>query len=412
MQVEPPKLLFASNEIYGLGHLRIVLRLAASIQSALTDVSMLLLTGTRVPNDFPLPKGLDVIQLPGIGRLNESIAGYRALRLPLPFEQVKKLRERIIGETARTYHPDLFLVDFRPGGVAGELLPALRALKRRGETALVLLWRDILDDLANVRVRWRVDRAMQALEYYDEIWVYGCQNLYDPILEYQLPTEIARKIRFCGYLDIEAPVAASEDIRRTLGVAGQPLVLVTVGGGKVGFPVLDNYVQALAQFPSQMHQFSLIVGGPLLPMEHRDIIRQQCEAINSQNSRQRIEFINFLPGLLDYMAAADLVVSQGGYNTVTEILRLGKRAVIVPHERHHNEQLIRASLFESFGLIRTIHPNQLSPERLAETMLAALQDEPPTHQRLQRLGFDFAGLHRITDNVIRLLDRGAITTQS
>ena len=105
---------------------------------------------------------------------------------------------------------------------------------------------------------------MQALEYYDEIWVYGCQNLYDPILEYQLPTEIARKIRFCGYLDIEAPVAASEDIRRTLGVAGQPLVLVTVGGGKVGFPVLDNYVQALAQFPSQMHQFSLIVGLSLI----------------------------------------------------------------------------------------------------------------------------------------------------
>jgi predicted glycosyltransferase len=371
---------------------------------------MLLLTGSTIPTGFSLPKGFDVVQLPGVGRLNESISDYRALRLPLAFEQVKKLRERIIRETARTYHPDLFLVDFRPGGVAGELLPTLRALKLHGETALVLLLRDILDDLGKVRERWRVDRAMQALEYYDEIWVYGCQNLYDPILENQLPTKIARKIRFCGYLDIEAPVTASADIRRTLGVADQPLVLVTVGGGKVGFPILDNYVQALAQFPSQMNQFSLIVGGPSLPMEQQDIIRRQCEAINSQNSRQRIEFVNFLPRLLDYMAAADLVVAQGGYNTVTEILRLGKRAVIVPHEQHHNEQLIRASLFESFGLVRTIRPNQLSPGRLAETMLAALQDKPPTHQRLQQLGFDFAGLDRIRDHVIRLLDRGAITT--
>ena len=408
MQVECPKILFASNEIYGIGHLRIVLRLAACIQAELIDASMLLLTASTIPHDFPLPKGLDVIQLPGVGRLNEGVTAYRPLRLPLAFEQVKKLRERIIRETARTYHPDLFLVDFRPGGVAGELLPTLRAFKRQGQTALVLLLRDILDDPGNVRARWQVDRATQALEYYDEIWVYGCQNLYDPILEYQLPAEVVRKIRFCGYLDIEAPVVASEDIRRTFGVAGQPFVLVTVGSGKVGFPLLDTYLRALAQFPNQMDQFSLIVGGPSLPIEQQDIIRRQCEVISSQNPRQRIQFVNFLPRLLDYMAAADLVVSQGGYNTVTEILRLGKRAVIVPYARH-NEQLIRASLFESFGLIRTIHPNQLSPQRLAETMLAALQDAPPTHQRLLQLGFDFAGLNRIRDHVIRLLGRGAMT---
>jgi predicted glycosyltransferase len=409
MQAGPPKILLASNEIFGIGHLRIVLRLAAYIQAELTDASMLLLTASTIAHAFPLPKGLDVIQIPGIGRSNEGVVAYRPLRLPLAFEQVKKLRERIIGATARTYHPDLFLVDFRPGGVAGELLPTLRALKRQGETALVLLLRDIVDGPEIVRVRWRADRAMQALEYYDEIWVYGCQNLYDPIREYQLPAEIARKIRFCGYLDIEAPVAASEDIRRMFGIAGQPFVLVTIGSGRLGFPVLDTYVRALAQIPDGLDLFSLIVGGPSLPMEQQDIIRRQCEAISSHYPRRRVHFVNFLPRLLDYMAAADVVVSQGGYNTVTEILRLGKCAVVVPEVSYHDEQLIRASLFESFGLIRTIHPNRLSPQRLAETILAALQDEPPTHQRLLQLGFDFDGLQHIKDHVMRLLKRGATT---
>lgn len=407
MQAGQPKILLASNEIIGIGHVRIVLRLAACIQEEFTDVSMLLLTGSTIAHAFPLPKGLEVIQIPGIGRSNEDVAGYRPERLPLAFEQVMKLRERIIGETARIYHPDLFLVDYRPAGVAGELIPTLRALKRQEETALVLLLRDIVDAPEIVRVRWQADRAMQALEYYDEIWVYGCQNLYDPIREYQLPAEIARKIRFCGYLDIEAPVAAREDIHRTLGIAGQPFVLVTVGGGRVGFPVLDAYVQALTQFPNELDLFSLIVGGPSLPMEQQDIIRRQCEAVNSHYPRPRVHFVNFVPRLFDYMAAADVVVSQGGYNTVTEILGLGKCAVVVPYEEAHDEQLIRASLVENLGLIRTIRPHQLSPKRLAENVLAALQDEPPTRQRLLQLGFDFGGLQHIKDHVRRLLKRGA-----
>jgi hypothetical protein len=38
----------------------------------------------------------------------------------------------------------------------------------------------------------------------------------------------ARKIRFCGYLDIE-PLVVRKDIRHTLGIADEPLVLVTIG---------------------------------------------------------------------------------------------------------------------------------------------------------------------------------------
>lgn len=389
-----------------MGHLRIVLRLASCIQAEVADASMLLLTASTLAHAFRLPKGLDVIQIPALDRSN-GVASYRPLRLPLTFERVKKLRERIIGETARTYCPDLLLVDFRPGGLAGELVPTLRALKRRRRTALVLLLRDIVDDPGIVRVRWRVDQGMQALEYYDEIWVYGCQNLYDPIREYQFPTEIARKIRFCGYLDIDPPVAANDDIRRTFGIPRQSFVLVTVGSGREGFPLLDTFVRALAQFPNEPDLFSLIVGGPLLPMEQRDIIRRHCEALSSHCPGRRVRFVDFLPNLLDYMAAADVVVSMGGYNAATEILRLGKRAVVVPHTSSHNEQLIRASLFESLGLIRMIHPNQLSPHKLVETILAALQNEPPTHQRLLQLGFDFDGLQHIKKHVMRLLKHRA-----
>lgn len=322
MQGIPPKILIVSNEMLGLGHLRIALRVSACIQAELTDVSVLLLTASPMTDAFPLPKGLDIVKIPGVARLEDSLkSAYRSLRLPLPFNQVKKLRQRLIWETARTYRPDLLLVDYRPAGVDGELLPTLRALKRKRQTTLVLLLRDILGDPNVVRARWQGDQTMSALEEYDEIWVCGCQSIYDPIQEYQFPDTIARKIRFCGYLDIE-PLVARNDIRHTLGIADQPLVLVTIGNGRVGFPVLETYIGALERLPNDFDIFSLIVGGPELSPEQYEIIDQQCRIITKECSRRRLHFVRSLPQLLNYMEAADLVISLGGYNTVTEILRL------------------------------------------------------------------------------------------
>lgn len=403
----PPKILIVSNEILGLGHVRIALRLSAAIQSQLADVSILLLTASSMTHAFPLPPGVDAVRIPGVLRVKDSVTAYRPTRLPLPFDAVKRLRQRIIGETARTYRPDLVLVDYRPAGVGGELLPTLRALKRQGHAPLVLLLRDILDDPDLVRARWRADGAMSALPLYDEIWVYGCQGLHDPIRACGLPDDVARKVRFCGYLDIEPPSASAEDVRRSLGLEEERFVLVTIGNGRVGFPVLDAYVRGLACLPESLRTSSLVVGGPELPAAERAIIARQCEAGSARHPAHQVRFVDFTPRLLDFMGAADLVVSLGGYNTVVEILRLEKRAIVVPHVDGNREQLIRVSLLERSELVRTIHPGELSPARLAEDVVSALGDGPPTGQRLQELGFDFGGLERIRDHVVRLLARTA-----
>jgi predicted glycosyltransferase len=407
MQPRPPKILIVSNEIRGLGHVNIALKISACIQAELRDVSILLLTASPMVHAFPLPQGLDVIKIPTVVRSEGSLTSFRSLRLPLAFEEVKRLRQRVIREAALTYSPELVLVDYRPAGVRGELLSTLRALKRRRQGTLVLLLRDILDDPAILRTKWRADLALSALQEYDEIWVYGCQNHHDPIREHQFPETVARKVRFCGYLDIGPQIVSGEEIRRSLGVA-ELLVLVTIGNGRVGFPVLEAYVRALACLPSDLAVFSMIVGGPELAPGDYEVIDRQCQLVTRRYPRQRTHFTRFSPRLLDYMAAADLVVSLGGYNTVTEILSLEKRSIVVPYYTSSNkEQLIRASLMEGFGLIRMLHLDQLSPESLAESILTALQDRPPTRQRLQELGFDFGGLQRIREHVVRLIGRNA-----
>lgn len=399
----PTKLMICTNETFGLGHISRAFKLSRFLQAASNDLSILILTGSNMVHGFRLPPGVDIVKLPSL--LKTSRMSYVSKYLPLPFEEVKRMREQIILETTLAYQPDFVLVDTRPVGVEGELLPTLRVL-RKGKTEIVsvMLFRDVLNDPELLRAQWQGVQAMGVLEeLYDEIWVLGCQALFDPIKEYGLSDTIAKKIRFCGYLGVEHLSPSPEETRRELGIAGETFVLVTVGNGRDGFPVLDTYLRALEILPKQMDFFSLLVGGPDLPQTERDVVRQRCRQMAMTKPDRPVRFIDFSPQLLEYMAAADLVVSMGGYNTLVEILALEKRALLIPRIRHNLEQLIRASLFERLGLIRMLHPDQISPEILAEALLGALHAPAPSRQRLQAVGLNLDGLHQVKVHVLRLL---------
>ncbi|HET9494838.1 MAG TPA: glycosyltransferase, partial [Chloroflexia bacterium] len=53
-----------------------------------------------------------------------------------------------------------------------------------------------------------------------------------------------------------------------------------------------------------------------------------------------------------YVAASDVVVTMGGYNSLMEVASAGKRAVVVPRRGPSQEQKMRAALFASRGWVR------------------------------------------------------------
>ena len=405
------KLLMCSNEALGLGHLRRTLRIASALHAEIPNLSTLVLTGSPMVHGFRLPPGVDSVKLPSLSM--ESLWLFNPKHLPLSLKEVIRLRERITLETVAAYQPHLFLVDSRPVGVQGELLLALRAFKEsRTGAALVLGLRDIVGP-DNAREQWRAHGAVPVLEeLYDEIWVYGCQALYDPIKEYEFPDAVARRVRFCGYLGVEPPAAPPDATRRELGIGGNTFVLVTVGNGRDGFPVLDAYLHALEFVPEDRRLFSLLIGGPDLPQEHQEVIRQRCEEMARIQPKRPVRFIEFSPQLLEYMAAADLVVSMAGYNTLVEILTLEKRALVIPRDHIAMEQLIRASLFERLGLIRMLHPDHLSPQSLAEALLAALHAPAPSRQGMKAVGLDLNGLHEVKTHVLRRLSERGLASHT
>jgi predicted glycosyltransferase len=73
-------------------------------------------------------------------------------------------------------------------------------------------------------------------------------------------------------------------------------------------------------------------------------------------------------------AAADVVVSMGGYNTLCEILTQRTVSLVIPRETPRKEQTIRARTFKCQRLIDFIPWDDLTPELLRQRLLELIAE--------------------------------------
>jgi predicted glycosyltransferase len=283
----------------------------------------------------------------------------------MSFAEVLRLRRDMLLALFRRFAPDVLLVDYMPAGLKGELAPALRHLRQFApHTRLVLGLRDVLDEAPRVRQGWAADGAYELVDdLYDRILVFGQRDVYDFAAEAGLSPRAAAKVRYAGSLRRNAGAQSSAELRERLRLTTGRLVLVTVGGGSDGFPLLAAMAQALRERPPDPPFDCLLVGGPLLPAEDRDRLHALLPDTGP------VHFAAVIDDLAPYVAAADVVVSRAGYNTVCEILSFNRPAVLVPRTTirqvgDNQEQLIRARALAERGLARMITPAELSPARL------------------------------------------------
>lgn len=358
-------------------------------------------------HEFRLPKGLDYIKLPC---LNRGVSGeLTAKYLGTSVDETVALRSQIISSAAMHFKPSLLLVDKKPTGLGGELTSTLNYLRQHlPNNKRVLLLRDILDEPKKTIEEWcRWGYYPTISTYYDQVLVAGSQSVFDLVQEYRLPLPIAHKVNYCGY--IRKPITQRDqfDLKAQLGLeATAQLVLVTPGGGEDGYSLIHHYLQgvrslsqmgAIANANKTFH--SLILCGPEMPVDQR--LSLQALAARCPN----ITFQSFTSNLLSYMQSADVVVSMGGYNTLTELLSLGKRAVVVPRYQPSQEQLIRTTRFTEKGWVTMVHPNELTPRSLIQAVLAQLTGPmmpPLAHAKApEKIALD--GLPKIADCLIALV---------
>jgi predicted glycosyltransferase len=390
-----PRVLFYSHDGYGLGHIQRTLAIAASLARHRPQVSMLALTTAIRADSHRLPPSFDYVRIPSNSAQNVLHPGGIRSANSDSSKRILAIREAVIGATASAYRPQMMIVDDMPAGRNRELVRALSLLRHAvSDVELVLTLKDIIDDPAKLRAYWQTSGAYQLVEEtYDRVLVFGDRRIGDPVTDLEFPPSVAAKTTFCGYIYDPTDTGGAESVQARLGLSGidRPLIVVTVGGGADGAPIVRAYLEALRGrlLPPVA---SFVTTGPLLAGERRDELDRLAAGLPD------LTIVPYAPDLRAYLEAADLVVSMGGYNTICEVVGLGKRALIVPRERWH-EQVIRAERLAEYGVISVLRLRDLSPESLARAIASLLGSSPPPHD------LDFGGFERAGAILAAALDR-------
>ncbi|PTW57605.1 putative glycosyltransferase [Breoghania corrubedonensis] len=375
MLTEKPKILIYSHDSFGLGHLRRCRAIAHSLVGQISELSVLILSGSPIIGSFDFRARVDFVRIPGVIKLRNG--EYTSLNLHIDIEHTLAIRSSIIEHTAQVYNPDIFIVDKEPTGLRGEVLPTLETLKAAG-TRLVLGLRDVMDDPDTLREEWERKNVTPALvDLYDEIWIYGQPNIHDPLAGIGMPQAVHDKTLYTGYLRRDLPRAQRP--MEHFGFSEDPFILVTPGGGGDGEEIVDWVLRAYEAHRASLLP-ALIVLGPFMAPEAQAQFMTRAETLDD------IHIIDFTPQIEPYLDRATAVVAMGGYNTFCEILSFDKPTLLVPRIEPRREQAIRASRAQANGLANVLpidsYPNI---DLMTEALVALPSASPPSAASLNGL---------------------------
>jgi nucleoside-diphosphate-sugar epimerase/predicted glycosyltransferase len=353
------RFLFHSNEIVGLGHLRRALAVSAGLGTGEVGASSLILTGSPIAPFFELPPGVDTVKLPA--RARDADGAARSGALGVDVDDLEELRSSIALAATEAFAPDVVVVDKVPLGLNGELGPALRSLSADSSSKVVLGLRDIDDSPARVRLKWPLELRDAIESYFDAVLVYGPRSSPDA-LECLGWDDLGVPVHHVGYLGLPMPATGPDDLP-------EDYLLATAGGGHDGVELLEAFARAIRIDP--LPHPAVIVPGPLMDAAQVARLRKLTHGLDAEVHAFRTDMERVIAG-------ARGVVSMAGYNTVAELMRARKPALLVPRVRPSEEQLVRAQNLASRGLQEMLHPDSLTGSAMRRALDRLLARPAPT----------------------------------
>lgn len=282
-------------------------------------------------------------------------------------------RQRLLSLFVDT-RPDLLLIEFFPFGrrqFRFELLPLLElAHVTRPRPLIASSVRDIL--VAKTDPRKYDDMARIARSWFDLVLIHGDPAIVPFEATFPPAPILADLMHYTGY------VAAKGDTGAPPGDEGHEEVIVSVGGGAVGFALLKAAVEARPISAASNRTWRLLLGSDL----RADDVAAIRAAAGNQGPGLIIE-----PARRDFPALLErclVSISQAGYNTVMDILKAGCRAIVVPFAAGaETEQAERAARLADRGVLSVIDEGRLTPHALAEAVDRAVARPPPDPNRLR-----------------------------
>lgn len=359
-----PKVLFYVQHLLGIGHLLRAARVAKALAANGFDV-LVTMGGPSVP-------GLDMgaAALLALPPVKAGAAGFSALVHPdgTPFgADAQAGRAAILLDAFDRFAPDVLMTEAFPFGrrqMRFELLPLLARAKARASPPLIVA--SVRDILQRDRRPERIAETVGTLDrFFDLVIVHGDPRLAS--LEHSFPdaAQFASKVVYSGLV---APSVVSGDAADTVA---RYAVVVSVGGGAVGQPLLEAALRARPLTRLAEQPWLVLTGPNMSPAAAALVAGPQDGTVIVKT---------FVPDLVTVLARAHLSISQAGYNTVADVLVGRCRSVLVPYGRDgETEQGDRAALLSARGLAVSVTEEELTPERLAAAVDQAIVLPPVAH---------------------------------
>ncbi|MEK7832702.1 MAG: glycosyltransferase, partial [Acidobacteriota bacterium] len=305
-------------------------------------------------------------------------------------EEAKALRKELLLTTFDSFSPDILLIELFPFGRKKfnfELLPLLvHARASHSDLKIVCSLRDILVRRAS-QEKYEAEVCQRINQFFDLLLIHSDPHVQRLEETFGSVAMLDCQIRYTGYVAQPthgAPAATD---------AKDPLILVSIGGGRVGHELIDCALAASSglALPHRLQIFT----GPHIPEDQFERLQDQAAVLpNAALGRHTTDFPAWL-------SRAALSISMAGYNTCMDILAARARALVYPFNEHDNdEQTRRARKLEQLGYVTMLEPARLSPELLVSeiTRLLTAKTAPPTQP------IDLRGAERTAELLTALLE--------
>lgn len=387
-RLEHVRILMYSHDTFGLGHLRRCRTIAHALVERFKGLHILIISGSPIAGAFDFKARVDFVKIPSVIKLHNG--EYTSIDRHINLDDTLRMRTAMVRDTAKSFDPDIFIVDKEPLGLRGELEDALHYLKGIGCT-LVLGLRDVMDSPRLLAREWRRKDMLRRIEQlYNEIWVYGPRNFWDPLTGLDVSPALRSRMTYAGFLARTIPHSHNRPAR-----SDGDYLLVTTGGGGDGADLLRQ-VLAAYEHDRALPLDSLMVLGPFMAGEDREEISARAERTG------RVSIIEFDSRIEKLIDDSQGMVGMCGYNTFCELLSFDKRALMVPRIAPRMEQHVRATRAAELGLVDMLEPSAAADPRVMADALRRL----PWRKLPSEVGYEhmMSGLDTIGEMVQRLIE--------
>lgn len=373
-----------------MGHL---IRSMEIVRGLTTHFEVCFINGGEVIKGFQAPPGVQVINIPAI----KSDTEFREL-IPvdsnLTIEETQDIRQQQLLDVLNRFQPDVLMIELFPFGrrrFSFELIPLIEAARAQG-TKIVSSLRDIVVTKKN-RTRHEAKIVRLINQYFDQLLIHGDPNLHSLEDSFSRVGDLDCDVRYTGYV-VQRHGNSQPTIADNIALGKkEPMILVSVGGGRFGHELLDCVVQSAEILESKIPHRIQIFTGPFMSDDRFWALK------NAAKDRSNLHIRRYTPSLLTYMQQADLSVSMSGYNTTMNILTTGVRALMLPFTGNDDqEQTMRVERLAQLDKARRIQPDDLQPARFAATVIEHLQHTP------SQIEFDLNGVEKTAQYVNALVN--------